>query len=85
MTFHQDKHKKAKGPTQLSKFFNTKKSGSSHSESASGSSSDDDDDKGPRSVISGKRIKLKVKKDRQDKIRDRNREQLLHFYNNMYE
>jgi len=65
----------AKEPIQLSKFM---------AEERASDSEDSDDETAARSVISGKKIKMKVKKSKQTKMRDQNREQLLQFLNAQY-
>ncbi|ELR12944.1 uncharacterized protein ACA1_096040, partial [Acanthamoeba castellanii str. Neff] len=68
------KRKKAKGPAQLSKYFNKDSDASDSSDSG----------KGPRSAISGKRIKLKLNRNKEEKEMDKKRKEVLEFYNQMY-
>jgi hypothetical protein len=39
---------------------------------------------GPRSAISGKRIKLKLNRNKEEKEMDKKRKEVLEFYNQMY-
>ncbi|KAI9201880.1 uncharacterized protein BJ171DRAFT_584776 [Polychytrium aggregatum] len=73
------KHKKEKKEKKDKK----KKSKKSKKESSSDSSDGDSD--GPRSAITGKKIKLKVSKSSEDKARDKNRQDLLLHLNQMYD
>lgn len=57
-----------------------KRESSSDSEDGS-SSSDSDDPKVKRSAITGKKIKMRVKKDEADKVLERTRKEMLRFMN----
>jgi len=78
------KHKPAKEPVQLSKFLRQRKEDSSSSSESSENSESDSDANTPRSVISGKKIKMKVRKTKEMKVREVNRQQLLQFLNAQY-
>lgn len=55
------------------------------SSDSEGSSSDDSDDpRVRRSVITGKKIKMRLEKDEHDKALDRGRKELLRFMNSQY-
>jgi hypothetical protein len=102
------KRKKAKGPTQLSKFFKGADASDSsdsgkglaptltlapfrnsaacpvtraNKRNALGARSTRT---GPRSAISGKRIKLKLNRNKEEKEMDKKRKEVLEFYNQMY-
>jgi len=55
----------APGPVQLSKFMKERRQ----------------KEEAHRSAVSGKKIKLKIKKSSKDKEREKNRKELLHFLN----
>jgi len=69
----REKEEKKSEPIQLSKW-----------REQVGESRSDSDSDGPRSIISGKKIKMKLKKSKEEKIRDANRKQLLDFLNQSY-
>ena len=79
---HSSKKKRRRSDSSAS----SGSSDSSSSGSSSGSSSDDDDDsdggrKFKRSIVTGKKIKLKLNQSKKDKVDAVNRRQLLMFLN----
>ena len=78
------KHKKKSKKKKKKGKKKSKKKKSSYSSSSS-SSSEDEHETSLRSAISGKKIRRKLDKTQEDVDNEKKREQLLKFYNGMYD
>jgi len=60
-------------------------SSGSESDSGSSSSSGPDDDSAPRSIVTGRKIRMKIKQTKDEQIQAQNRSKLLQFLNDMHD